>query len=300
MGVPISLYVKDYISIKFKKVFGFFAIYFTVQLFVVIGLQVYQVADYFQSATFIQVSILLAAIISVVLLFIEYYKYHSDVARQFLNHFLVIVIFAVTEIINFMFSDFAFTSIYGLVILTVYTLYLVIRYILQISYRFKLSYQVEIVNELVNKDALTGGKNRYAFEKDFERDFNDQNINRQLRLVMFDFDNFKQINDSYGHVDGDEALKIGLSLIKEVFGKYGECYRIGGDEFACIMKNNNKQIYLECQNNLKTALENTFENSTYKIKISIGSTIYLDNTFEKPSDMLRLADQNMYANKHAN
>ncbi len=298
MCIPIMLYIKDYVSIKFKKVFGFFAKYFSIQVIVVIVLQLLHIYDYFESALIVQMTILIVAIASVIMLFIEYYKYYSDVAKKFLNHFLIIVIFAISEIINFAVSDFAFTSIYGLVILTLYTLYLLIRYIIQINYRFKLSYKLEVLSQLVYIDALTGGKNRYAFEMDFEKDFNNPNINHQLRLVIFDFDNFKQINDSFGHVEGDDTLKLGLSLIHEVFGKYGLCYRIGGDEFACIMKTSNKQIYLDCQKSLEIALINSFKEKPYQLEISSGSSIYLENTFEKPSDMLRLADQNMYASKH--
>jgi len=175
---------------------------------------------------------------------------------------------------------------------------MVVRYIMQINYRFKLSYKLEVVNQLIYIDALTGGKNRYAFENDFEKAFNNPNINHQLRLIMFDFDNFKEINDSYGHVEGDETLKTGLSVIDAVFGKYGQCYRIGGDEFSCIMKSSSKDLYMECLKDLEVALHNVFEDKPFELNISVGSSIYLDNSFDKPSDMYRLADQNMYTNKH--
>ncbi len=297
-GIPLAFYIKDYITQRYQKIYLIMAIYFSVVAVAVVALQFTGTYQFFESVIITQVSILVGATITVILTFIEYYKYHSQLARKFLNHFFVVVIFAVAEITNFLVSDFAFTSIYGLVILTLYMVYMVFRYIIQINYRFKLSYKLEIANQLIYLDALTNGKNRHAFERDFEEVFNNVEKRKYLRLVMFDFDRLKDINDSYGHVEGDEALKLGLEVIENAFGPFGECYRIGGDEFACILRTTDQIIYKQCLENLDIALNNLNQELTFELALSVGSTVFERSKFEKPRDMYRQADQNMYDNKN--
>jgi diguanylate cyclase (GGDEF)-like protein len=298
IGIPLTHYIKDFISIQYKKIYFGILVYYIIQFVGVIVLQTLGIMSYFQSATIVQISILIGAFTTIVLSFIEYYNYQNKKARVFLNHFMVVVIFALVEITNFMLNDFSHTSIYGLFILTFYVIYLIVRYIMQINDRFKLSYKLELTSELVYIDTLTGGKNRNAFEIDIEKAFNDPYINHELRIVMFDFDNFKEINDTFGHVEGDIALKTGFNLIKTVFEQYGKCYRIGGDEFACILETKDKEIYDECLDELNVGLENVLNDEKYDLLISAGSCPYENGKFEKPSDMLRVADHIMYQNKH--
>ena len=297
MGLPLVAYIRQQVSVKFKKVYFGMAIYFSLQFIAIIVLQATGIYSFYQTLWFVQLSLVLSILLTLLLMFIEYYKYHNNQSVKFLKHFMVVILFAAIELLNYYFSDFGFTSVYGVFIMTAYLLVMLVKYVFDIQYRYRLSYQLEVVNQLVYIDALTGGKNRYAFETDFEKDFGNQNVNHQLRLVIFDFDNFKEINDNFGHIEGDETLKTGLKIIKASFGKYGECYRLGGDEFACIMHTNDKKIYAECVQDLDIALHNAFEASTYMLEISMGSSIFASGKYEKPSDMFRHADESMYQNK---
>ncbi len=297
MGLPLVAYIRQQVSVKFKKIYFGMAIYFSLQFIAIIVLQATGIYSFYQTLWFVQLSLVLSILLTLLLMFIEYYKYHNNQSVKFLKHFMVVILFAAIELLNYYFSDFGFTSVYGVFIMTAYLLVMLVKYVFDIQYRYRLSYQLEVVNQLVYIDALTGGKNRYAFETDFEKDFGNQNVNHQLRLVIFDFDNFKEINDNFGHIEGDETLKTGLKIIKASFGKYGECYRLGGDEFACIMHTNDKKIYAECVQDLDIALHNAFEASTYMLEISMGSSIFASGKYEKPSDMFRHADESMYQNK---
>ncbi len=298
MPIPIALYVRDYVSDRFKKLYQIFLYVLIVQFIAVVILQYFNILDYFESSLIVQFVLIVLAITTVVLTFIEYYNYHSKKARVFLNHFLVLVLFAVMETTNYIMNDFTNTSVYGLIIITAYLMYMLIFYIIQIRNRFKLSYQLEVLNELVYVDALTGGKNRHAFEKDMEKLFNNVQIREDLRIVMFDLDDLKEINDTQGHHSGDEALKTTLKVIENIFGEYGSCYRIGGDEFACIMTVSDKEIYDQCVKDLELTLKNISKVSTYQLNTSIGSQAYNKDLFQKPSDMLRVADQKMYLDKN--
>lgn len=63
----------------------------------------------------------------------------------------------------------------------------------------------------------------------------DINQKKDMTLILFDIDSFKNINDTYGHLEGDRLLKFIANLIREVFSDIGYCYRVGGDEFAVII-----------------------------------------------------------------
>ena len=298
MPIPIALYVRDYVSNRFKIIYQIFLYVLIVQFIAVIVLQYFNILDYFESSLIVQIVLIILAIITVALTFIEYYKYHSKKARVFLNHFLVLVLFAVMETTNYIMNEFSNTSVYGLIIISAYLFYMLIFYIIQIRNRFKLSYKLEVLNKLVYVDALTGGKNRHAFEKDMEDLFNNEQVREELRIVMFDLDDLKEINDTQGHHCGDEALKTTLKVIENIFGEFGNCYRIGGDEFACIMTVSDKEIYDRCVRDLELTLKSISKTSTYQLNTSIGSQAYNKDLFQKPSDMLRVADQKMYLNKN--
>lgn len=78
-------------------------------------------------------------------------------------------------------------------------------------------------------DGLTGVKNRMALRRDYPDYFN-----RSVTVMMVDMDNFKYINDSLGHEEGDRVLKETAALLSREFGKE-HCYRYGGDEFLVIV-----------------------------------------------------------------
>ena len=60
-------------------------------------------------------------------------------------------------------------------------------------------------------------------------------------LIVFDVDDFKHVNDVYGHVKGDLCLSVIANCIKGAYAQYGYCYRIGGDEFCVLLKNNRNE-----------------------------------------------------------
>lgn len=82
---------------------------------------------------------------------------------------------------------------------------------------------------ILRMDGLTYLLNRRCYEKDLEK------ISAPAMLIYMDVNNFKTVNDTYGHAVGDRYLKLVGSLIQEVYGRHGSCYRCGGDEFCVIL-----------------------------------------------------------------
>ena len=87
------------------------------------------------------------------------------------------------------------------------------------------------LRRIANEDLLTQIKNRRAFNQDIEKM---EMATGPKSAILFDLDNFKQINDYFGHAKGDEVLIQASSFIKNLLGNQDSLYRIGGDEFAVL------------------------------------------------------------------
>ena len=88
-------------------------------------------------------------------------------------------------------------------------------------------YYTEIIEKT---DSITGLLNRRSYEGYIS------NIRKRVQILFFDVDDFKAVNDVYGHAFGDQCLKNIGSVIAEVYADSGHCYRIGGDEL-CVLLN---------------------------------------------------------------
>lgn len=150
-----------------------------------------------------------------------------------------------------------------------------------------------------NTDSLTGCGNRRIL--DIRLDTNIEDGKKDFGLLMIDVDRFKQINDNYGHYQGDTALKVLASILMGHFGRSSRVARYGGDEF-CVIVNTDDQEELDAQvKKLRESLE-TFNNQhhlPYPLEISIGSGIYHRGSGESAGDFVKRVDQAMYAEKAA-
>ncbi|MGF1687982.1 GGDEF domain-containing protein [Photobacterium japonica] len=93
------------------------------------------------------------------------------------------------------------------------------------------------VKQMALRDYLSGLGNRSRFEQDLHHALA-MSERRQvgLALAMFDLDNFKQVNDRFGHPDGDKVIRHFSTLLKQAVRASDRCYRIGGDEFAVLLQ----------------------------------------------------------------
>ena len=99
----------------------------------------------------------------------------------------------------------------------------------------------EAVYEMMTLDAMTNVYNRRYFEDAFRREvLRSQRHSRQLSLLIFDIDRFKQINDNYGHLVGDEVLKALSARVRGRVRGDEIVARIGGEEFAVVLVETSK------------------------------------------------------------
>ncbi|MCM8900741.1 GGDEF domain-containing protein [Caldicoprobacter algeriensis] len=155
------------------------------------------------------------------------------------------------------------------------------------------------LKESVEKDPLTGLYNRLAIEKMLSKVWSTaQTTKTPFTLAMVDLDNFKSINDSYGHIVGDEILKEVSSIIKKSLREEDVVMRYGGEEFVILLPGTDGSSALNPLERIRRRIENA-ELSEFKLKItvSIGGAVYPDDRPLEPDELIKFADAAMYEAK---
>ena len=139
-----------------------------------------------------------------------------------------------------------------------------------------------------NLDSLTHVLNRKYYESKLSH------LHEPSIIFFFDVNNFKNVNDSYGHIYGDETLsKIG-KILMEVFSKKGECYRIGGDEFSAILPAKDIDIQ-DYTNKIQKKIAQLQKVDSNFPSIAIGYATFHPN--DNIASIIQEADHMMYKNK---
>ena len=161
---------------------------------------------------------------------------------------------------------------------------------------------ISTLNKQVYVDALTSVRNKAGYGA-YIHNLQDQMDNPKEPLTfafgVFDCDNLKYINDTYGHDKGDLYLKTASKLICRVF-QHSPVFRIGGDEFAVILQNEDYQNREELLNQFRKTREEickAAENEWEQVNVTIGLAVYDPQTDPSVIDVARRADRKMYENK---
>ncbi len=148
-------------------------------------------------------------------------------------------------------------------------------------------------------DHLTKVYNRAALADRMEHEYKRWlRYQHSLCVAFIDIDHFKDINDSYGHIAGDKALKIIARTIYKSVPDTDFVARYGGEEFVIIMVEREKEVLTEQLNQVREAvhaLPFKFKNQSVSISISIGATLFTSN--DTPDIVQERADRALYSAK---
>ncbi|WP_158232051.1 GGDEF domain-containing protein [Sporosarcina sp. P16b] len=159
--------------------------------------------------------------------------------------------------------------------------------------------QYDIAKFYAEKDPLTNAYNRRTIDKVFRKQISQySNQRKKIGVVLIDLDDFKNINDTFGHQTGDELLRQVAELIMSNAKKEDYVVRWGGDEFVHVildLKEDTLSDYVRC---LRSKLSNLDIESVNVVSASMGIAVYPDNgeTFEA---LIQKADTSMYEMKKA-
>ena len=143
------------------------------------------------------------------------------------------------------------------------------------------------------KDQLTDLYNRRFFEEEMKR--LDTQRKLPISIIMADLNGLKIINDSYGHEKGDEILKRTAKILKNSIRKEDVLARQGGDEFAILLPQTQKDEAQEVINRIKRKTDKT-RDEVIPISIALGVATK-ENKEQNIDNILKKADDNMYQNK---
>ena len=166
----------------------------------------------------------------------------------------------------------------------------------------KINYMYAQTRHLSVTDGLTGLYNRRHFSDNFEREFlRATRYHNDMSLAIIDIDNFKIINDKFGHDYGDYVLKEIAYLISQTFRKTDLIFRYGGDEFAAIITETSAKNAFIPLERFRKAVEQynlTHNSVSTKITVSIGVADINENihTTEK---LFKCADEALYNSKNS-
>lgn len=157
----------------------------------------------------------------------------------------------------------------------------------------------ELLDERVVKDELTGLLSRQYLNMIGQRVLEQGDRSRKIAVIFMDLDGFKEINDSFGHDVGDEALKEVARRLLNSLRQTDLCFRWGGDEFVVISHGFAEKIHagLLARRIIKNLSEPfTVSNHRLKVGVSIGIAVYPDDG-EDIYDLIKKADTAMYGAK---
>ncbi|WP_028248430.1 GGDEF domain-containing protein [Pseudobutyrivibrio ruminis] len=152
----------------------------------------------------------------------------------------------------------------------------------------------------VNVDYLTGVLNRRGLDIKMEEKIKtSQQSKKNFAAIMMDIDNFKTINDTYGHDEGDKAIKITADILSDLFGREASIGRFGGDEF-CVITDNVSAIELdELILQTREKLANVRDKRKWHpdVDLSCGYAIYNYSTNMSREEFADNIDNLMYTQK---
>ncbi|MGY8828191.1 MAG: GGDEF domain-containing protein [Pseudomonadales bacterium] len=149
------------------------------------------------------------------------------------------------------------------------------------------------------RDPLTETGNRIAMQQTLKREVDIARRTLQpLSVLMVDIDHFKRINDTHGHLIGDQALKAVASALKESLRNVDMVFRFGGEEFMVLLSNTNREaasMVGERQRMAVLGIQYLVENRAIELSVSLGCATLLPG--ESMESLLRRADNALYVSK---
>ena len=150
-------------------------------------------------------------------------------------------------------------------------------------------------------DPLTGLYNRRFFDDYFEKELNRSiRYSHKLALVIFDMHHFKEVNDRYGHPQGDALLQMAAATLRKSLRTSDYAFRIGGDEFALLLPQTDTEQAAALSRRLRAAYAASVEPLRLGIPVAMdyGLAVYLDDG-ELQEVLIRVADERLYQFKAA-
>lgn len=185
------------------------------------------------------------------------------------------------------------------ILLTQYLFSTLITLLFSYAFADRMLRQQTLLKELSVKDPLTGAGNRRAMEEKL-LEITEQNhtvTSQYPSLILIDLDEFKKINDQYGHTAGDDILRDFADVVTQNLTKDDHLYRFGGEEFVVISLKRNQENASILAEQIRESIDQHRFNQNQHVTVSLGIAEYKPD--ETGFEWLGRADKAMYKAKDA-
>jgi diguanylate cyclase (GGDEF)-like protein len=164
--------------------------------------------------------------------------------------------------------------------------------------RERLREQLQDLTELATVDPVTGLFNRRYFETRLEAEAERaRRQDQELALLLIDIDNFKHVNDTRGHLEGDRTLRDVADLLRAGVRIFDVCARYGGEEFVIVMPDASLSVAQQVAERIRLRIERRFVHETPAVTVSIGVGMLARHA--APDDLIDIADRALITAKKA-
>ena len=226
---------------------------------------------------------LIPGLILIVLIVISFFMLIRNKEKISRKHFFSLIFFATLPLVSIVIQIF----IYGIsIVMNLVTLSMLILFL-------------NIQNHNIYIDYLTGINNRKKLDSYLKKKINACTEKKTFSAIMTDLNNFKLINDKYGHDEGDKALQDFVGLLKNSLRANDFVARYGGDEFCIVLDTCNKTVLEEIIRRINVCVEiyNSSKDQPYELGFSMGYAIYDYHSHMKAEEFQKLIDVLLYENK---
>ncbi len=150
-------------------------------------------------------------------------------------------------------------------------------------------------------DALTGLYNRRLFDEYFEKELNRaKRYSQQLAVVILDLHRLKEVNDQYGHLQGDQILQLAAATFRKTLRSSDFAFRIGGDELALLLPQTDSEQAITLSRRVRAQYETDLRplNLHVGVTLDFGTAVYPEDG-DKKNELLEVADKRLYQLKAA-
>ncbi|NPA65710.1 MAG: GGDEF domain-containing protein [Epsilonproteobacteria bacterium] len=161
-----------------------------------------------------------------------------------------------------------------------------------------LTQKVRLLEEESNLDALTKVFNRRSMDLYLKKICQKAPFKNELHLLIIDIDDFKKINDTYGHIAGDKILIFITNLLKQLLRDGDKIFRYGGEEFVIVLNRVQTQGCLNVVKRILSQINSNkliYKGDSIRVSVSIGSTQFKEG--DTPDTLLSRADKALYKAK---
>ncbi|MBS7007516.1 GGDEF domain-containing protein [Anaerostipes sp.] len=234
LPVPFLFFLRQICS-HGKRVLEIFSLLFILQTFLCTGLYMAGIADLLKTLPVTHILMAAAVAVSIFLCLREQICYRNSDTSFVLAGIVVLSCGGMASLLSFRPLGSGDNSLFFRAGLIAFYIFLCYGSLKRGVGLLRTSMEADTYRMLAYKDTMTDMGNRAAFDRDAEV-LQHRGGQGSFAVAVFDINNLKHINDTYGHTAGDRLIQASAAMIKKAFSDFGECYRIGGDEFVVLME----------------------------------------------------------------